>query len=796
MTSSWKPEGVGKLNEEFYGGLLDTQLSPIKSIEKNYSFLNEFGIKPTDPETIYRKVLSDSNGTLIDNVVVFAEVDQLYRPTLLDNLSSIYDNSAKYFMKIVENVNSFVSYEKFIFLLTYIVYVYGHREDLRGRLENDSIPIIDWVTRRYSSDLRQILNGPKGYIAMTYDYDLLYGVLMDNSVIAGQDIVSYKHTTRLDEIFSHLTSVESDVRRRPNSYSKAVDEARQYTIQASEVIDLKMEDQNLYFDLSHLSIGEVNLEKQVNNVDILEVTLSRGLNGSSHVVPAQFEMLMRQFSVLQLREFSFPTRLFRSKLDDGRIRYIVFPGIITEQRTIHDLKSRGALRIGGRFVREYDRESIYRFLPITDKFSYVGIKTHVTSLKFFIEDAIPILPSVDVKENRVYNRLESLFADERKNDLDGMNILVTKIIDEACPSELLSQQDLDDFLAWTRKLMFIPADIQTKIALVNLATPQDTYMSIVRELKVINSFLDSHFELGDNVYGFTDEVRAKHAVMQSTTADIAIGMIMELRKHLTPIELDRRNMDLHSEVRKFLYDETRKTLIWIRQSMTSSHDFSKLLVHDLTIVNVNDEGVVTPYLVSKDLGLVIGETNMVLKPIARINLPERPGDSLRGPIGFPDGLVDHFSTYYSLAQAGLLTGTTQQNPGETFIVPDPNKRVYVNGTLYEGTENVILGPGVVVFLSTHMTVYGDKEYTDYLGLDEIPYDRFAEAPSSLVLNTNISATYDTSHPKFVINVLADGLVTSPCIESLEEVSTMMNFGKYVLLDKKLRNATNFIITIK
>lgn len=795
MTSSWKPEGVGKLNPEFYSGLLDTQLSPIPD-KKKYSFLDEFGIKPTEPSEIYGKVISDSNGTLVDNIVVYREVEQLYRPTLLDNLTSIYDNSAKYFMKIVENVNSIVSYEKFIFLLTYIVYVYGHREDLRGRLENDAVPIIDWVTRRYTSDLRQILNGPKSNIALAYDYELLYRILMDNSIIASHDIVSYKHTTRLDEIFSHLSTVESDARQRPNSYSKVVDEARQYTIQATEVIDLKMIDRVLYFDLSRLSIGEVNLDKKVNNVDKLEVTLSRGINGSSHVVPAQFELLMRQFSILQLREFTFPTRLFKSKLDDGRIRYLVFPGVTTEQRTIHDLKSRGALRIGGRFVRIYDREPIYRFLPIVDKFSYVGIKTHVTSLEFYIEDAIPILPSVDVKENRVYNRLESLFNNGGTNDLDGMNILVTKIIDESCPMELLSQQDLDDFLAWTRKLMFVPADIQTRIPLINLATPQETYMSIVRELRVINSFLDSHFELGENVFGFTDEIRAKHAVMQSTTAENAINMIMELRKHLTPIEMDRRNMDLHAEVRKFLYDETRKTLTWIRQSMTSSHDFSKLPVRDLTIVNVNNEGEITQYLVSKNLGLVIGETNMVLKQIARNNLPEKPGDSLRGPIGFPDGMVDYYSTYYSMAMADRLDGTTQPLPGVRFIVPDPNKRVYVNGTLYEGTENVILKPGVVVFSSEHMTIYGDEEQTDYLDLTEITQSSFAEAPSSLVQNTGISAIYDTRHPKFVLNVLADGLVTSPCIESLEEVSTMMNFGKYILLDKKLRNATNFIITIK
>ena len=122
-----------------------------------------------NPIDLFNVVVKDSRGTLPQNLVLMNSVNIFYNEKFDVNLYNLYKNSAEFFSDVLftkengqytVNQANFSQYEKYIYLISLLVYCYQNRDELAGKLDRDYEPVINWVQIRYSDSLVNILNGP------------------------------------------------------------------------------------------------------------------------------------------------------------------------------------------------------------------------------------------------------------------------------------------------------------------------------------------------------------------------------------------------------------------------------------------------------------------------------------------------------------------------------------------------------------------------------------------------------------------------------------------------------------
>lgn len=584
----------------------------------------------TDPSKLYTRIVNDSNGGITPNPIVANLVMTYHRNYFPLHLTSVYDNSPKSFIDIfyypnsnrVNNI-SFSNYEAYYFVIAYIVYVNDHESELVVEVEKS---IVDWAKRRFTTDLRNILQGPSSNGLIPYNFLEIYHSLLSDSIFIN-NIIEYSKINRLSSIRDNLIDIEhnGDLAMRYNQYDKSLDEARKYTISISDMqfLNTRMENGNTIYDASTIEIGSINKNTTEEN-RITTIRIVQSGNEPSLIIPKQVEILFKNSSVIRIDELSISRSLYTTDLSTLPISYLVFPGIHTEPRTINNRLDRKALRIAGRFELIGDR---FVFKPQSPFSSFVGPRTNVTEFSFLVDGfGIQSNPQlIDINRENLFQHPISTGRLSNTPIPDSISVMRSKLIDESAPEFINDEVDLLDFKRWLSLQQVIPIDLLTRINNISLSTSRDEYITIVKAIQDVNGFIEDKFAMKSLIpirTLLTSQDRKLVSLVDSllnrigpdgqlTTVEDVKGIIADLSRAGSSIEtilttinnfksnLSRVDEKLTFNVdkinglvngHKFLYDQSKGILRWIPYSGESDPLFTSMsgLDNDITLIQFFD----------------------------------------------------------------------------------------------------------------------------------------------------------------------------------------------------------------
>ena len=468
-----------------------------------------------NPIDLFNVVVKDSRGTLPQNLVLMNSVNIFYNEKFDVNLYNLYKNSAEFFSDVLftkengqytVNQANFSQYEKYIYLISLLVYCYQNRDELAGKLDRDYEPVINWVQIRYSDSLVNILNGPSDTYQTPKNFIDHYNIML-STAYSLDNIMSESKLSKLNLTFNELANFKQAFKRRANAYDKLQDEARQFIISIlnSKHLTVSIDsNNNLVFDASFIDLGDVGNQQIIAEYNSLIVQQGKEENPPVKTLSKQLQLLFNNYSTLTIEEFSFKYDKFLNDLSRYSLVYLVFPGIITIERTIYGETGPGVLRIAGKFVDNKEKMR-YEFGPNEKYITFIGSQTIVKNFQFYITDSIELTAINKIPPNNL--NLQVL-----KTDI--FNQVITSDFDNANSDTVLINFYDEDTMELIPNSTFL---YEPNEQIIQWITPNSTWNETeLQQLKT--QFPDVYKELienktNKNIYrwiNLNDEYRAKN----------------------------------------------------------------------------------------------------------------------------------------------------------------------------------------------------------------------------------------------------------------------------------------------
>lgn len=364
----------------------EAEINTITKFHERFSYSNT--------TAIYNTIIQDSRGELPVNQVLIHDIGIFYTKYFDTNLYNLYKNSPSFFSeaffvnegnKYIVNQANFEAYEKYIYLISMLVYVFQNKESLDGKLDKDYNAVVNWMQIRYSDALPNILEGPHTTYTTPLNFKEHYNALI-NSASTIFNIVEEAKISKLNLTYNELANFKFAFKNAPNTYNKNYDNARQYNVivkDSSKLVAKIDEDNNLVFDGSYLDLGDVGNSQILAQYNSIIVKQDMEKTPPTRTLAQQLQLLFNEYSVISVSELSFRYEMFLVDLSKFDFVYLIFPEIITAERTVYNEHGPGTLRIAGTFVKNNDLMR-YEFIPNEECVSFIGSQTFVRSFRFYI----------------------------------------------------------------------------------------------------------------------------------------------------------------------------------------------------------------------------------------------------------------------------------------------------------------------------------------------------------------------------------------------------------------------------
>lgn len=420
------------------------------------------------PSSIYNEIVTDSRSTLPVNVTLRDQVNGFYENVFISNIEAVYTHAASWWSSTFSGSykqSAFHEYEKYVYLLSLIVYVNTHREDLKGTLDHDADAFIQWALLRENSSLEYILKGPTVPSEIN-DFRVHYWSLVSPATLI-DDINNQTKIAKLSSMNASIVQFRAEMDARPNVFDKNLDRARQYflVIRDGDGLEYELNDRgNVIFDASYLDLGETAKNKTPAEYTKIRVREDRETGSPSRMTSRSIQQLFNVFNSIAVEAFRVSYALYSVDLSKFSEVYLTFPGIRTAEHTVIGNAPRGTLRIGGRFERN-DQRAEYVFKPNEPLVTFDGSQTAVHNMQFYItasidEDSLvtgyairPSYISSNVYNHLIQNRLlPTDTAEQVTVDSSQITFAVpTKL------SDINSSNDYISFVDFIKSLSYIPS---------------------------------------------------------------------------------------------------------------------------------------------------------------------------------------------------------------------------------------------------------------------------------------------------------------------------------------------------
>lgn len=426
----------------------------------------------TDPSKLYNEIVNDSRGTLVKNNILDENVKKYFETKLIENLHAIYENSPAFFVdsfvvnkkgKNVVNNIAFRKYEKYIYLLSFIVYVNKNKDKILGYLNHDQEPIIKWAQYRMDVDLEWVLNGPVSNSAIDPNFVKEYELLISLNSEFGD---AKSLISKLSLLFNEISALRVDSHSRPNTFEKVLNNAGQYFIIVRDDPGLQTHHDdygNLIFDAKYINLGDVKNNKIVANYNHIVVDMKKDTIPPSAINFKSLEQLFTVMNSISVQELSFAYNIFTSDLSKFHVLYLCFPGIQTIEHTIIGDIERGPLIIAGKFINNKERRR-FEFIPNETMVTFDGTQTSVSNFTFYItnnpnkSNQSPIISNAlttGFYKNDVYNHLLQTTLDP---SFTTKIVIPVNNVKYDIPNKLsdLNDNNISAFKTFIKQLEFIP----------------------------------------------------------------------------------------------------------------------------------------------------------------------------------------------------------------------------------------------------------------------------------------------------------------------------------------------------
>lgn len=471
-------ERAGDISKTIAPSLIPTKLltkkgQEVKKSHKDFRSIFNF----TAPSTIYASVLSDTRGDLIPNPVLMTAVNEFYNSKFEKNLTAVYKYSPAFYHKSLytkidgvekPDQSSFMTYEKYIYIISLIVYVNQHREALKGDLDTDAPAILNWAQLRNDSAFTWILEGPSDTYSIPTNFKEQYASIISTASHAS-NILEQNKLSKMNMLYSELTTFKDEASARPNSYNKELDEARQYylVVRDEEGLGFELDDkENLIFDASYLDLGDTTNNKTFAEYNSIKVEQDKHIGTPSRITFKAIQQLFTTFNSISIKDFTIDYSLYAVDLSKFLTVYLVFPGIQTAEHTIIGNTPRGTLYIAGRFENDENRRK-YIFKPNEDITTFDGSQTIVKNMQFYLTTSLDGSNSIiansiiqNFTRGEVFNHLlKNTLNTESLVPTDyGRLIVRSDKVRYDLPNELskINKNDLPELKNYISKLEFVP----------------------------------------------------------------------------------------------------------------------------------------------------------------------------------------------------------------------------------------------------------------------------------------------------------------------------------------------------
>lgn len=335
------------------------------------------------PQSVYNSVITDSR--MLPNIRFLEQmVSTYYSQILVNNLMNIYTHSPAFFADtLIKSEYNFKTYEKFIYLLTYIQIVLEHRDQQDFMEKDDRIGnVVQWCLTRQLQDIDYLLRGPESNQLYTLDYEQVYQRLISPSTDKNS-VTSYLTLATLQEVSRCFSKYRDEFAQRPNAYDKNPNYAQSYTISIDtreNAIFKKDSIGNLIVDCSNIDLGSSTNDNI--NLNINEATVNTdSLKYEPKSQAIKFSNIMHQFSIFRIQSLLILKSTYKTSLKNYDTCYITFPNITLDGRFNQVYKS-GTLQIPGKF-QENNNNKYWEFVPFNEVV-YIPKTANVKRFEFYI----------------------------------------------------------------------------------------------------------------------------------------------------------------------------------------------------------------------------------------------------------------------------------------------------------------------------------------------------------------------------------------------------------------------------
>lgn len=429
----------------------------------------------TNPNTLYAEVIGDSRGGLLPNINVMSNVNNYYLDKIDGNLQAIYKFSSAFYHETFFQNNrqqpdqkAFHDYEKYIYLLSLIVYVNKNKEALRGDLAAEADPIIRWTTLREDESFAWILEGPSQSFLMPKNFREQYASIISPAVHI-DNILEQNKLAKMNVMYGELTDLKDVTVSRPNVFEKTLDKARQYFIVVRDEDGLGYENDengNLIFDATYIDLGDTSNNVTVAQYNEIKVDQNKYKSPPSRMTFKAIQQLFTTFNSISIKEFTLDYSLYVTDLSKFQTVYLVFPGIQTSEHTVIGNIPRGTLYIAGHFLDDKLRRC-FCFIPNEEITTFDGSQTTVKNMQFYLTTSISGTNSIVANKVAINFTSADVFNHLIKTNIDssslvpvngGTLVVRTDRIEYAIPTDIneLQLSDLPLLKSMVSKLTYMP----------------------------------------------------------------------------------------------------------------------------------------------------------------------------------------------------------------------------------------------------------------------------------------------------------------------------------------------------
>lgn len=366
-------------------------------IETMYNFAEKFPqLKHIEPYILAEQIVVDAR-TLPSNSSIDSLVADYYTHQLHINLNNIYVNAPSFFTThFIEDPIGFELYQKYFYLVCFIKFLSDRFNDEKFQSTYKLTEINKWVVSRRDPNIDYIIVGPTENTIFDIKYEEHYNALISSSTSMA-DIVRYQQLTNAQTLSNDVLSILTFLQQNPNVYHKNPDEAKKYTLNINtnrDVVVMKDEFNNLLFDCGFVSFGDVTDMYNEARYDQIEVNSSNPLS-STRITSKKIERIFQQYSRIKILECIVAPDTFITSLDIFPKVFVVFQGVICDERNVYNTVENNYLKIGGSFHRT---SRGYEFKQDVDAITYKSSKTRVNEFKIYISTEPGVMNQITPNE--------------------------------------------------------------------------------------------------------------------------------------------------------------------------------------------------------------------------------------------------------------------------------------------------------------------------------------------------------------------------------------------------------------